>query len=114
MRRAKVCSFLFTALEITPGRLIVVIRTKKTTQIDNSHLLLGMVQGIKRSMETVEKEMKRIKEQNVALDKKVSSVLKKHDNIEKQLKSLESKSSKVWRKKGRFIMCYYIVFFLGD
>ena len=69
------------------------------TQIDNSHLLLGMVQGIKRSMETVEKEMKRIKEQNVALDKKVSSVLKKHDNIEKQLKSLESKSSKVWRKK---------------
>ena len=69
------------------------------TQIDNSHLLLGMVQGIKRSMETVEKEMKRIKEQNVALDKKVSSVLKKHDNIEKQLKSFESKSSKVWRKK---------------
>ena len=65
------------------------------TQLDNSHLLLGMVRGIKRSMETMEREMKRIKEQNVALDKKVSSVLKKHETIEKQLKSMDAKSSKV-------------------
>ena len=40
------------------------------TQLEDSHLLLGMVQGIKRSMETMGREMKRIKEQNVALDKK--------------------------------------------
>ena len=79
-----------------------MIRTKKTTQIDNSHLLLGMVQGIKRSMETVEKEMKRIKEQNVALDKKVSSVLKKHENIEKYreaVKELGVKKFKGLEKK---------------
>ena len=69
------------------------------TQLDNSHLLLGMVRGIKRSMETMEREMKRIKEQNVVLDKKVSSVLKKHEIIEKQLKSMDAKSSKVKRKK---------------
>ena len=68
------------------------------TQLEDSHLLLGMVQGIKRSMETMGREMKRIKEQNVALDKKVSSVLKKHDTIEKQLKSLDSKCSKVKRQ----------------
>ena len=43
----------------------------------------------------MEREMKRIKEQNVALDKKVSSVLKKHETIEKQLKSMDAKSSKV-------------------
>ena len=63
------------------------------TQLEDSHLLLGMVQGIKRSMETMGREMKRIKEQNVALDKKVSSVLKKHDTIEKQSKGLDSKCS---------------------
>ena len=63
------------------------------TQLEDSHLLLGMVQGIKRSMETMGRELKRIKEQNVALDKKVSSVLKKHDTIEKQSKGLDSKCS---------------------
>ena len=81
------------------------------TQIDHSHLLLSTMQGIKRSMETVEREMKRMKEQNVAMDKKVSSVLKKQETIEKQLKSLDSKSSKVWRKKSRVIMCCCNVFF---
>ena len=55
------------------------------TQLEDSHLLLGMGQGIKTSMETTGREMKRIKEQNVALDKKVSSVLKKHDTIAKEL-----------------------------
>ena len=81
------------------------------TQLEDSHLLLGMVQGIKRSMETMGREMKRIKEQNVVLDKKVSSVLKKHDTIEKQLKSLDSKCSKVKRQNlgSMALLC-----FLGD
>ena len=81
------------------------------TQLEDSHLLLGMVQGIKRSMETMGREMKRIKEQNVALDKKASSVLKKHDTIEKQLKSLDSKCSKVKRQNlgSMALLC-----FLGD
>ena len=46
------------------------------TQLEDSHLLLGMVQGIKRSMETMGREMKRIKEQNVALDKKCPPFLR--------------------------------------
>ena len=81
------------------------------TQLEDSHLLLGMVQGIKRSVETMGREIKRIKEQNVALDKKVSSVLKKHDTIEKQLKSLDSKCSKVKRQNlgSMALLC-----FLGD
>ena len=81
------------------------------TQLEDSHLLLGMVQGIKRSMETMGREMKRIKEQNVAFDKKASSVLKKHDTIEKQLKSLDSKCSKVKRQNlgSMALLC-----FLGD
>ena len=81
------------------------------TQLEDSHLLLGMVQGIKRSMETMGREMKRIKEQNVALDKKVSSVLKKHDTIEKQSKGLDSKCSKVKRQNlgSMALLC-----FLGD
>lgn len=72
------------------------------TQLENSHLLLGMMQSIKRSMDTVERDMKRMKEQNVGMDKKVSSVLKKHDTIEKLLKSLDSKSSKVKRQNDQF------------
>ena len=47
------------------------------TQVDNNHVLLGMVKGIKRSMEAMDREMKRMKEQTAAVDKKVSSVLKK-------------------------------------
>ena len=81
------------------------------TQIDNSHLLLGMVQGIKRSMETVEKEMKRIKEKNVALDKKVSSVLKKHENIEKYREAVKELGVKKFKGLEKKRKVYYVLLY---
>ena len=58
-------------------------------------LILNTLKGMKRSMEAMASDVKRIKDQNVVLDKKLNTVLNKNENMEKHIKKLKSKNNKV-------------------
>ena len=70
-------------------------------------LILNTLKGMKRSMEAMASDVKRIKDQNVVLDKKLNTVLNKNENMEKHIKKLESKNNKVLKCFLRFFLFFY-------
>jgi len=53
-----------------------------------------LMRGVKRSVDLLLTEVKRLKEQNVSMEKKLNTVLHKNDNLEKLVKELASKNNK--------------------
>jgi len=59
----------------------------------DSGVSVGVLRGLKRGVDTLVTEVKKLKEQNTTLDKKLTTVLKKNENLEKLMKEMSSKNN---------------------